>query len=204
MPNTLTPTLVHYLGDEKLVVDHPHGRNNKNQNVYKRSKPSKLGSIKELTKSTNASAVYKSNQANCRNLKQAQNARYESNKSKNQDTCTWRVFSSIAINSGRYKEMFSKILPDFETVFIINENVAKQDDGINCGLFALANALALVQGQNPVLFDWDKYEKKTGKDVMRAHYRTCMEMKKIVQFPSKPRRICRIKSIIPMPLDLKE
>jgi transglutaminase/protease-like cytokinesis protein 3 len=54
----------------------------KNHNIYKTTKPSNLESIRELAKSQNASAVYKSNQANFRNLKQPQNARYVSNKAK--------------------------------------------------------------------------------------------------------------------------
>jgi hypothetical protein len=100
----------------------------------------------------------------------------------------WRIFSSISYPTQTYKELFSDILPDLDAVFIVHENVAKQNDSINCGLFALANALALVQNDNPVLFDWVKIDELTGEDAMRKHFRKCLSNRKIVQFPSKLRR----------------
>jgi hypothetical protein len=58
-------------------------------------------------------------------------------------------------------------------VFVIQENVEKKNDTINCGLYSLANAVALTQGQNPVLFDWVA-KTKNGEDAMCQHYRKCV------------------------------
>jgi hypothetical protein len=82
LPNTLTPTLVHYMGNDQLFKARPHGNNKKNHNNYQKTKPSNMAALNEMTKSQNASSVYKNNQTKVRNLKQAQNAKYTNNKSK--------------------------------------------------------------------------------------------------------------------------
>jgi hypothetical protein len=102
----------------------------------------------------------------------------------------WRVFSSLAYTTKFYKELFSAILPDLDMVFVIQENVEKQKDSINCGLYSLANAMALATGQNPVLFDWVT-KTEDGEDAMRQHYRNCLANMKVSQFPSRPRRLFR-------------
>jgi Ulp1 family protease len=69
----------------------------------------------------------------------------------------------------RYKFFFSKILPDFRKITVTKVNVTKQNDGKNCGLFSLANALVLAMRENPAKFEW-----LNDNNQMRIHYRHCI------------------------------
>lgn len=98
----------------------------------------------------------------------------------------WRVFDSLDLPVDRYKLLFSSILPNIVKIKVTKENVAKQIDGKNCGLFSLANTLALAQGINPSNMEWLNVN-----DEMRQHYRECIDSGEIEEFPHKPRRALR-------------
>ena len=57
-------------------------------------------------------------------------------------------------------------------------NVHIQAGGSDCGLFAIANAVALASGQSPGMFQYDQQR-------MRHHLWKCFQNRKIAPFPVK-------------------
>ena len=59
-----------------------------------------------------------------------------------------------------------------------------QRGGTDCGLFAIANAYALVQGKDPTMFQFDQNR-------MRQHLKICLENGKMDDFPTigKPKKL---------------
>jgi len=99
---------------------------------------------------------------------------------------TWRVFDSLDLPVKKYTFLFKKILPDVDHIIVIKESVAKQKDGLNCGLYSLANALAIAKGDDPCKMEWIN-----DNNLMRSHYRHCIEIADVSDFPHTERRALR-------------
>ena len=56
-------------------------------------------------------------------------------------------------------------------------NIQKQPNGSDCGLYAIANALAICMGKNPCKIKWTN-------SLMRSHFRSCLETRKLTMFPA--------------------
>jgi hypothetical protein len=98
-------------------------------------------------------------------------------------TCDWVVYSSI--DSRKYLP-YTK--PLFEHVAELDKGfrgkyesvtVEQQEGSCDCGLFALAYVLAIANKRDPAKL-------KFSQSVMRAHYNTCIELKKFTEFESVP------------------
>lgn len=116
---------------------------------------------------------------------------------------TWNVYNSLQPSKKDLRKpcenlllVFKQILPDNDAVFIINNDVQQQRDPINCGLFAIANVLTLVMGEDPCAKTY-KIKDDDGTDMMRKHYRKCLDDAKddpegeILAFPSIERQVRR-------------
>lgn len=81
-----TLVLVHYMGDESLIVDYPHGNSKHTKRNYIMSKPSTIIELAEKLDHRDPHLVYKdcvnSLSTIPRNLKQTQNIKYYVNKSR--------------------------------------------------------------------------------------------------------------------------
>jgi Ulp1 family protease len=102
------------------------------------------------------------------------------------DDNTWKVYDSMDMDFENYQFLFRKIFPDREKLNVIKVNIAKQSDGKNCGLYSLANALALARDLNPAHFTWIN-----DNNEMRNHYRDCIANTKVKPFPFNARRAVR-------------
>ena len=56
-------------------------------------------------------------------------------------------------------------------------NIQKQPNGSDCGLYVIANALAVCLGKNPCKIKWTN-------SLMRSHFRSCLENRKLTMFPA--------------------
>ena len=61
-------------------------------------------------------------------------------------------------------------------------NVMAQPNSNDCGLFALANATAIVHKVEPCLCQWDVQK-------LRFHLLSCLEDGKLTPFPHEPRKV---------------
>ena len=81
------------------------------------------------------------------------------------------------------QKQVSVILHTMQKFFVIQHvDVQRQNGASDCGLFALAFAVALCNGQYP-------HEYKYNQDRMRHHLIECLEKQCMTPFPSTPRRM---------------
>ena len=83
---------------------------------------------------------------------------------------------SIHTYDSMYPSVGTKIKSQIFQPFTSNMNVQMQVGGYDCGLFALAYAIALAQGMLPYSFHLDQPK-------MRRHLWKCFQKRKIVRFP---------------------
>lgn len=88
--------------------------------------------------------------------------------------------SRIDISVKRMVCSFFKSRSDSLTFDFVN--VQSQDNGYDCGLFALAYATELVFGAEPALCKFEI-------SMMRQHLLACLENKVITRFPASARRV---------------
>ena len=75
------------------------------------------------------------------------------------------------------QEQVASILSASCSVIILDFiNVPLQSGSSDCGLYAIANATALVMGQNPASYQYDQKQ-------MRSHLFQCLENQNITLFP---------------------
>ena len=83
------------------------------------------------------------------------------------------------------KEVIATLLHcDKKTISVIYPTVQQQSDGASCGLFALAFAYSVCEGENPseILYNCEEF---------RDHFLSCLQRRKIWSFPCKAGKAVR-------------
>ena len=90
------------------------------------------------------------------------------------------LFTNMSLST---KAIITKLLQPNESITVRMKNVAKQLGTTECGLYAIAYCISLVNRQDPCKVVYDQRE-------MRDHLISCFENKKLTLFPiSKQRRL---------------
>jgi len=74
-----------------------------------------------------------------------------------------------------------------DSIHFITMPVHQQSNGVDCGVFAIAFAVALAHGKDPTLLAFEE-------SLMRSHLLECLEDKKVRLFPTKDKRIKKCKT----------
>jgi len=74
-----------------------------------------------------------------------------------------------------------------DSIHFITMPVHQQSNGVDCGVFAIAFAVALAHGKDSTLLAFEE-------SLMRSHLLECLEDKKVRLFPTKDKRIKKCKT----------
>ena len=90
------PFLIHYVGNQSLVIPFAHKSSKDKSKHFKRTPPSVLTQLKETALKEDAHVTYKNSQSTYRNLKQCQNIKQYINKQKR---LLWdEIYNTVLIN----------------------------------------------------------------------------------------------------------
>ena len=201
-PSNTSTVLIHYIGDEKEVVDFPHGNaSNQTGRPHVRTCPSVLKSLQDVCKHTTTAKAYKSHVTQVpppthmpfvQILNGCANNWFTISTVGKQRT-TVKVFDSANMFvSFRNKEEIAALLCTPEKSITLQfMNVHRQVGSNDCGLYSLAYATALCNGIDPTACIFDQEE-------MRPHFFKCiMASRVLTPFPilkqrrasSKPKKV---------------
>ena len=94
---------------------------------------------------------------------------------------TVKIFDSLS-TGGPTKELKNEIARMLKTqsdyINLEHMDVAQQENGSDCGVYAIANALEICQGHDPSACNWEGAQ-------MRTHLLQCLDKDDLVPFPRK-------------------